>query len=86
MATSIKTAISMQEDLFREVNKMAKELNVSRSRLFVMAMQDFIKKQESQKMVDQINKAFSDYPDSDETKLQTGMRKKQIKNLGKESW
>jgi metal-responsive CopG/Arc/MetJ family transcriptional regulator len=86
MASSIKTAISMHEDLFREVNKIAKELNVSRSRLFVMAMQDFIKKQENKKMIDQINRAFSDSPDTDEKKLQAGMRKKQIRNLGEESW
>ena len=44
MATSVKTAISMQEELFKEVNKLAEELHVSRSKLFVMAVQDYIKK------------------------------------------
>jgi len=86
MATSVKTAISIQEDLFQEVNKIAKELKVSRSKLFVLAVQDFIKKQESQKLLSQINKAFSDYPDSEERIVQGGMRRKHVDNLGDESW
>jgi metal-responsive CopG/Arc/MetJ family transcriptional regulator len=86
MATSVKTAISMQEDLFRKVNEIAKELNVSRSKLFVLAVQDFIKKQESQKLLSQINNAFSDYPDSDEQTIQDGMQRKHIDNLGDGSW
>ena len=86
MATSIKTAISMQKDLFFKVNKLAKELKVSRSKLFVIAVQDFIKKQESQALLSQINNAFSDYPDPDEQAIQSGMRRKHLDNLGDESW
>ena len=86
MATSIKTAISMQEELFKEVNKLAGELHVSRSRLFVMAVQDFIEKKKSHNLLSQINNAFSDHPDSEEIKLQSKMRKKQARKLEKESW
>jgi len=42
MANTVKTAISMQEELFKEVNRLAKELHVSRSKLFVITVQDFI--------------------------------------------
>jgi metal-responsive CopG/Arc/MetJ family transcriptional regulator len=86
MASSVKTAISIQEELFKEVNKLAEELHVSRSKLFVMAVQDFIKKNESHILLNQINNAFSDYPDSEEIKVHAQMRKKQIKNLESESW
>ncbi|HHD62953.1 MAG TPA: CopG family transcriptional regulator [Desulfobulbaceae bacterium] len=86
MATNVKTAISMHEDLFRQVNMMAKELKVSRSKLFVLAVQDFIKKQESQKMLAQINKACSDSPDAEEQKIQERMHKKHRDNLGNETW
>lgn len=86
MAASVKTAISMQEELFKEVNRLAGELNVSRSKLFVMAVQDYIKKKESQKLLSQINKAFSDHPDSDEIKLHGKMRQKQTKKLEREPW
>ncbi len=86
MTTSVKTAISIQKDLFQEVNRIAKKLKVSRSKLFVLAVQEFIKKQESQELLSQINKAFSDYPDSEERIIQGGMRRKHIDNLGNESW
>ncbi len=86
MATSVKTAISLQEELFKEVNKLASELHVSRSRLFVMAVQDFIKKKESKNLLSQINNAFSDHPDSEELTIQSKMRQKQAEKLEREPW
>ena len=86
MAASVKTAISMQKELLVEVNRLAGELNVSRSRLFVLAVQDFIKKQESKKMLARINGAFSDFPDAEEKTVQSGMRRRLIDNHGDESW
>lgn len=86
MASCVKTAISLQEELFKEVNKLAGELHVSRSRLFVMAVQEFIKKKESQNLLSQINNAFSDQPDSEEIKIHGKMREKQAKKLEGEAW
>ena len=60
MATSVKTAISMQEELFKEVNNLAEKLHISRSKLFVIAVQEFIKKNETHQLLSQINNAFSD--------------------------
>jgi len=86
MATSVKTAISLHEDLFRQVNRTAKELGVSRSKLFVLAVQDFIKKLESQKLLAQINEAFDDVPDAHEGELNQAMRKKHLHSLKSEPW
>lgn len=86
MASSVKTAISIQEKLFKEVNELAGELHVSRSKLFVMAVQDFIKKNKGHNLLSQINDAFSDHPDSEELKVHRKMRQKQAKNLERESW
>lgn len=86
MATSVKTAISMQEELFEEVDKLAEELHVSRSKLFVMAVQEYIKKNESKKLLSQINDAFSDHPDSEETKIQSKMRQKHAKMSESDPW
>jgi len=76
----------MQEELFKKVNRLAGELHVSRSKLFVMAVQDFIKKKESQNLLSQINNAFSDHPDSEEIQVQSKMRQKQARKLERESW
>ncbi len=86
MATSVKTAISIQKELFQEVNKLAEELHVSRSKLFVLAVRDFIKKNENKKIISQINKAYGEYPDSVEESLHDAMRQKQARNLESEPW
>lgn len=86
MASSVKTAISMQKELFDAVNKLTEELHISRSKLFVMAVQDYIQRNESKDLLSKINNAFSDYPDSDEIKLHNKMKSKQRKNLERESW
>ena len=86
MSASVKTAISMQQNLFNEVNELASELKVSRSKLFVLAIEDYIKKNESKKMLSQINSAFSDFPDKEEEINTSMMKRKQKSILEKDSW
>lgn len=87
MSASIKTAISIQQDLFDTINRLAEELHVSRSRLFVMAMEDFIEKNKNRKLLTQINAAFiDDTPDIEEEHIQKLMKKKQVRNIETEAW
>jgi metal-responsive CopG/Arc/MetJ family transcriptional regulator len=66
MTNNIKTAISLQKSLFEQVEALARELNVSRSRLFVLALEDFIRRYHNQQLLEQINRAYDDLPDSTE--------------------
>ena len=86
MANSVKTAISLQKELFYDVNKLAEELHVSRSKLFVMAVQDFMKKNENEKLLAQINQVFDDAPDPEEITRHNKMKKKQKAALEVDSW
>ncbi len=86
MTTTVKTAISIQKDLFQEVNRLAEELHISRSKLFALAVRDFIKKNENKKIISQINKAFDDYPDANEKNLHNAMRQKQARKIEREPW
>ncbi|MBE7551714.1 MAG: hypothetical protein HS126_11650 [Anaerolineales bacterium] len=63
---NIKTAISLQETLFEQVEALAHELNVSRSRLLALALEDFIRRYQNQKLLEQINSAYDDAPDPGE--------------------
>lgn len=63
---NVKTAISIKKSLFDQVNKLADELDVSRSHLFVLAVEAFIRRHENEKLLQQINQACDDLPDSDE--------------------
>ena len=74
MAT-VKTAISIQKSLFDQVNDLAKELQVPRSRLFALAVEEFIKRYESRKMLELLDEVYGDVSDGDEEALLDGMRR-----------
>lgn len=86
MSANVKTAISMQQYLFDDVNALAKELNVSRSKLFVLAIEEFMKKNESKKILAQINAAFGDSLDEVERKIPGAMKRKQREILESDPW
>ena len=56
---SMKTAISIPDELFKEVEKFAQKYNYSRSEVFVIAIRGFLRKLESKKLLDAINEAYS---------------------------
>ena len=79
MATIKKTAISIQKSLFEQAETLAQQLNISRSHLFALAVEDFIKRCHNQALLDQINQAYSDQPDLNEQTHMSKMRKSQRK-------
>lgn len=82
----VKTAISLDEELFNKVNKLANDLHVSRSRLFTIAVKEYLKKQENQSLLAKLNEAYGDYPDDEEKKVSQSMRAKHSKIIEQESW
>lgn len=87
MSSSIKTAISIQQDLFDAINQLAQELHISRSKLFMLAVEDFIAKNKNRQLLTQINAAYSDAPpDAEETQVQALMKQKQARRLEAEAW
>jgi metal-responsive CopG/Arc/MetJ family transcriptional regulator len=67
---NVKTAISIQEALFKDVDIMAHKMHVSRSQLFARAMRDFIQRQRNRQLLQQLNTAYEDTPDLKEKKWQ----------------
>lgn len=82
----VKTAISLDEKLFDKVNKLANELHVSRSRLFTLAVKDYLKKQENKTLLAQLNDAYGDHPDEKERKISSSMKSKHGKIMEQEPW
>ena len=72
---SIKTAISIDKSLFAQANALARKLKVSRSRLFVLALEDFIQEQENRELLEKINAVYADAPDESEKALRRKIRK-----------
>jgi metal-responsive CopG/Arc/MetJ family transcriptional regulator len=70
---NIKTAVSIPERLFQQAEALAHEMNISRSRLFSLALEEFIRRQETRKLVESINAAYEDGLDEEEQAMLKGM-------------
>ena len=76
---NIKTAISIDKSLFEQAESVAREMKVSRSSLFALALQDFIRHHQNEELLRRINEAYEDVPDADEQERVRKMRRKQRK-------
>jgi metal-responsive CopG/Arc/MetJ family transcriptional regulator len=65
----MKTALSIPDEIFREVEKFAKEHHYSRSEVFVIAVKEFLKKLESKRLLDALNDAYSEVESPEEKTL-----------------
>jgi hypothetical protein len=74
---AVKTAISIQESLFDQVNDLAEELQIPRSRLFTLAVEEFIKRHENRSILETLNEVYGEPPDPDDDALHEGMRRQQ---------
>jgi metal-responsive CopG/Arc/MetJ family transcriptional regulator len=73
---AIKTAISIEKNLFDQAEIIARTMKVSRSKLFVIALQDFIEHQKNKEMLAQINAAYDDEADATEQAIRKKVRRK----------
>lgn len=75
----VKTAISLDQELFAQVEELAASLKVSRSRVFALAAKDYLRRQENQRLLEKINAAYDDTPDLEEDKHLKAARKSFLK-------
>ncbi len=73
--STIKTAISLDRSLFEEADALAEELHLSRSRLFVLALEDFIRRHQNRQLQARLNEVYEGEPDPAETKQLREMRR-----------
>lgn len=78
---SVKTAISVPGPLLAQAETLACELGVSRSRIFVLALEEFLRRREDQLLLEQINMALADPLDAEEEIQLQGLRQ-----LSRRSW
>ena len=80
---NIKTAISVREELFKQAECMARDMKLSRSRLFATALEEFIKRHQTRQLLDSINEAYREGPDDSERKYLRKMRRRHRKLIGR---
>jgi len=82
---TIKTAISIQKALFDQAEDLARKMKVSRSRLFVLALEDYIRRQQNRDLFTQINAAYVNEPDPTEQTLRRKARRTH-RHIVKSEW
>lgn len=73
--SSVKTAISLDQSLFEQADALAQEMHLSRSRLFVLALEEFIRRRQNRQLQAQLNEAYGGEPDAEESARLRGMRR-----------
>ena len=73
---NIKTAISLQKSLFEQVETLANEMKLSRSRVFALAVEEFVRRHQNRRLLERLNEAYADTRDPAEAALRGRMRRR----------
>ncbi len=79
---SVKTAVSVPDDLFRMAEATARRLRVSRSELYSKAIAEFLKGQQGSAITERLNDVYSRHS----AKVDAGFDRAQLKSLPKDAW
>src|SRR5438105_4713043 len=71
----VKTGISLDAELFEAAERLAHELNLSRSALYARALEELIQRRRSSQLLDELNAAYGWSPDPEDEALLDGIRR-----------
>ena len=81
----MKTAISINDGLLREADETARLMRLSRSRLFGLAVAEFLKRRRREEMLLRLNEVYADGVDPAEKRLVARIKIK-LRPAVKERW
>ncbi len=74
---SARTAIFIQKSLLGKVDDLAREMKVSRSRVFAMAVEEYLQRHQNRRLLAELNRAYEDEPTPEEQEYLERMRHQQ---------
>ena len=80
--TYMKTAISIEDDIFWEAESAAKEMGLSRSKLYSRAILEFIQNHKPEVITEKYNQIYSQHPES----LEYDVKVANFDLFNKEDW
>jgi hypothetical protein len=81
----VKTAISIDDGLLQEADQTARLMGLSRSRLFALAVADFLERQRRERMLLQLNEVYANGPEPAEKRLLNAIKAK-VRRTVKDRW
>jgi metal-responsive CopG/Arc/MetJ family transcriptional regulator len=82
---TMKTAISLDDSLMTEADRAAREIGVSRSRLFSLALEEYLRKREHDRILAQLNLVYGSESDAGEKRVPARLKTK-FRSTIKERW
>ena len=82
----VKTAISLPEPLFERADAFARQQNISRSQLFARAVEEFLRRHESQALLEALNRVYEDFSPTPEEKEVRRLMKQKQREMVKGKW
>ncbi len=82
----MKTAISIPDNIFKDIEKLSKELDIPRSQILTEAAKEYIEKQKNRNILEALNRAYSEKETKEEIKLRGKSKKHYTKLLKDEKW
>ena len=71
--TTIKTAVSIEESLFRRIKEEAEAREISRSGLISLAVESYLSRLEAERITAKLNEVYADGPTAEEEVLLESM-------------
>jgi metal-responsive CopG/Arc/MetJ family transcriptional regulator len=81
----MKTAISIDDGLLQEADETARQMGLSRSRLFALAVGDFLHRQRQEQMLLRLNEVYANSMEPAEKRLLNKMKTK-VQRTVKDRW
>jgi len=81
---TIKTAISIEESLYRQVQKLAEEMNVSRSHVFAAAIRSYLRQRQNQMLLEELNAAYAEPASTVEKRVKQAWRRRHRRKVAGE--
>src|SRR5258707_196118 len=85
LVVDMKTAISVDEHLLTEADRFARETGLSRSRLFSLALEAYLRCRRQEEMTDQLNRVYADESGQADTRTTKRMKAK-FRSTVTEKW
>jgi metal-responsive CopG/Arc/MetJ family transcriptional regulator len=80
----MKTAISMEDDLLAEADRMARRIGISRSRFLSLAVRDYLTRHRQQEMTERLNEIYR-HNNAEDARLTERMKAK-FRQAVKDRW
>jgi len=74
---NIKTDLYLPDALYNQVSILANEMQIPENQLFILAMEDYLRRYYQQELLKSVNEAYADGLDPSEEVMLEGMRQHQ---------